>query len=322
MTPVSPAAMLATLGTARDIDDETGWAFEMKWDGIRAIAIVDGGTVTLTSRNGHDLTSTYPELIALAAAIGGRKATIDGEIVAMNRAGRPDFGLLQQRMNLSRPGDVERAAKSVPVRLMVFDLLALDGRSLVKEGYDDRREALEALVRTTAKGVIQVPPTLTSDLAHAIETSRRLGLEGVVAKRRDGRYEAGRRSRSWTKIKHHRTQEVIVGGWRNGNGRRAGGVGSLLLGIPEHGEIRYVGRVGTGFSDRSLDEILTTLSPKEKKNTTMTQVPTADSRDAHWVEPDLVAEVEFAEWTADGRLRQPVWRGWRPDKDVADVRKE
>ena len=318
----APKAMLATLGSVSDIRDEGEWSFEMKWDGVRSLAHVSGGRVTLTSRNGTDQTRTFPELQVLGTDIGDHDALLDGEIVALGKGGAPNFGLLQQRNGLTRAGDVERARASVPVHYMVFDLLQLDGRSLLGETYDERRAALENLVKPGSDDTVQVPPAFVGTLADAVSTSKRLNLEGVVAKRRDGRYESGKRSRSWIKIKHHRDQEVVVGGWRPGNGRRASGIGSLLLGIPDGDGFRYVGRVGTGFSDRVLDEILETLQKRSRSTPSLTGVPPADARDAHWVRTDLVAEVEFAEWTSDGRLRQPVWRGWRPDKGPGDIHLE
>ncbi|MCU1523312.1 MAG: ATP-dependent ligase [Microbacteriaceae bacterium] len=314
--------MLATLGTTKDIVDEEGWAFEMKWDGIRAIARVDDGTVTLTSRNGKNLTATYPELAVLADVVAADSATLDGEIVAFDTHGRPDFGLLQTRMNLSSPRDVDRAAKAVPVRYLVFDALEVDGRSLLDAVYDERRSVLEKVVKAEAGGAVQVPAAFAGDLEHAVSTSEELGLEGIVAKERDSRYGVGRRSRAWIKIKHHHTQEVVIGGWRTGNGRRRDSIGSLLMGIPEGRRLRYVGRVGTGFGDRELDELRTTLMRRTRTTSPLDGVPSADARDAHWVRPDLVGEVEFAEWTSTGRLRQPSWRGWRTDKSPGDVHPE
>lgn len=155
-----------------------------------------------------------------------------------------------------------------------------------------------------------------------MDESRRRGLEGVVAKRRDSRYSTGRRSDAWVKIKHHATQEVVVGGWKPGTGRRAGGVGSLLLGIPDGDRLRYVGKVGTGFRDRDLDEIEAVLGPLARADPPFADVPRADARDARWVDPVRVGEVEFAEWTNGDRLRQPSWRGWRTDKDPGDVVRE
>ena len=189
--PVAP--MLATTGDAHDVA-EGGWAFEMKWDGIRAVAVVHDGAVTLTSRNGNDLTPAYPELQVLADRVDGDGgAVLDGEIVAVDEKGRPDFGLLQTRMGLTRPRDVARATKGAPVKLLLFDVMRAEGRSLVKDGYDDRREVLERIVESG--GAIDVPPAFDGDLEAAVATSKRLRLEGVVAKRRDATYSAGRRSR-------------------------------------------------------------------------------------------------------------------------------
>ncbi|KQR62402.1 ATP-dependent DNA ligase [Frigoribacterium sp. Leaf172] len=316
--PVAP--MLATTGDAHDVA-EGEWAFEMKWDGIRAVAVVHDGEVTLTSRNGNDLTPAYPELQELADRVdseGG--AVLDGEIVAVDEKGRPDFGLLQSRMGLTRPRDVARAAASAPVRLLLFDVMRAEGRSLVREHYDDRREVLERIVE--GGGAIDVPPAFDGDLDAAMTTSRRLRLEGVVAKRRDATYSAGRRSRAWLKMKHHRTQEVVIAGWRPGAGRRADGVGALLMGVPGDAGLEYVGRVGTGFSDRELDELLPMLEAAERKTSPLVGVPTVDARGARWVTPSRVGEVSIAEWTSTGRLRQPSWRGWRPDKSPEDVVRE
>jgi bifunctional non-homologous end joining protein LigD len=317
-----PKAMLATLGSATETADETEWAFEMKWDGIRAIATVANGAVTAVSRNGHDLTAAYPELANLAAAVRDRPCTVDGEIVALDRAGRPDFSRLQQRLNLTKPSEIARTATTTPVNYFVFDILSLDGHSLLDEPWQERRATLETLVVAEDSSAVQVPPVFDGTRAAAIDTSRELGLEGIVAKRRDAPYESGRRSTSWIKIKHHRTQEVVVVGWRPGNGRREHGIGSLLLAVPNGAGLDYVGRVGTGFTDRMLDDIATLLLPLSSLAASLDTVPATDARDVRWVRPELVAEVEFAEWTRDGRLRQPVWRGWRTDKTPADVRRE
>ena len=317
-----PKAMLATAGTAKDIRDPQDWAFEMKWDGIRAIVTTPGADhtgVSLTSRNGNDLTRTYPELAAVADAVSGHAATLDGEIVALGRNGRPDFGVLQKRMNVTDPREIERLRASTPVQLMLFDLLAVDGQPLVKRSYDARRAALLSLVRDVPSGVVQVPPAFEGGVDEAMATSLELGLEGVVAKERSEPYTPGKRSPAWIKIKHQRTQEVVVAGWRPGNGRRSGGVGSVLVGIPDDHGIRYVGRVGTGFSDRTLDELAQIFAKRATSTSPLYDVPSLDARDAHWVRADLVAEVQFAEWTATGRLRQPTWRGFRPDKSPADV---
>jgi bifunctional non-homologous end joining protein LigD len=318
--PEAVAPMLATTGDAHDVA-EGDWAFEMKWDGIRAVAVVHDGAVTLTSRNGNDLTPAYPELQELAERVddeGG--AVLDGEIVAVDEKGRPDFGLLQTRMGLTRARDVARAAAGAPARLLLFDVMRAEGRSLVREHYDERREVLERIVESG--GAIDVPPAFDGDLDAAMTTSRRLRLEGVVAKRRDATYSVGRRSRAWLKMKHHQTQEVVIAGWRPGAGRRADGVGSLLMGVPGDEGLQYVGRVGTGFSDRELDELLPMLEAAERKTSPLVGVPPVDARGARWVTPSRVGEVSIAVWTSTGRLRQPSWRGWRPDKSPEDVVRE
>ena len=313
--------MLATLGTLSDVTERDGdkWAYEMKWDGIRAIATVTGGAVSFVTRNGIDVTSSYPDLAELAQRVSG-DAVLDGEIVALNRQGRPDFGELQKRMNLTKKADVADAARATPVQYLIFDILETRGRSQLTVGYDERRTVLERTV--FSGGSIHVPPAFDGDLDAAIASSLELGLEGVVAKKKDSSYAAGRRSRAWIKIKHHHTQEVVIGGWRPGHGRRATTVGSLLMGIPTEDGLSYVGRVGTGFGERDLEELTKRLRRMERKTSPLVDVPAADARDARWVAPSLVGEVQFAEWTAGGRLRQPSWRGWRTDKAAGDVVRE
>ncbi|MCU1571342.1 MAG: ligD [Naasia sp.] len=315
--------MLATLGSVDTVGSGQDWAFEMKWDGIRALVEVRDGGVRVVSRNGNDLTAAYPELAGVPAAVSAATALLDGEIVAIGRGGRPDFGLLQQRMNLIRDADIQAARRSAPVHLMVFDLLEADGRALTALPYTTRREELTRTV--SSAGVVQVPPEFAgsdSTVHEALDASRELGLEGIVAKRRDSLYSAARRSPSWVKIKHHLMQEVVIGGWRPGQGGRSGRIGSLLLGIPGGDGLTYVGKVGTGFTSRDLAAIAERLAPLEQTESPFTDIPRADAKDAHWVAPRLVGEVEFAEWTGPGRLRQPSWRGWRPDKDPDSVVRE
>jgi bifunctional non-homologous end joining protein LigD len=320
--------MLASGGTEADIraSEESGqqWAYELKWDGLRAIATVESGNVTLETRNGVNVTSVYPELAALAGATSG-DATLDGEIIAIGPDGTPDFGRLQRRMGLTDPGEIERMVDSDPVQMVVFDVLRTQDHPpsdppLITLPYAQRRTILRELL--TPNATIQLPEAFEGDLDEALRFSRALGLEGVMAKKTDSSYLPGRRSKAWVKLKHSRAQEVVIGGWRTGKGRRESSIGSLLMGIPTENGLRYVGRVGTGFTGRDIDAITARLARLERKTSPFDDVPASDSGDAHWVTPHLVGEVEFAEWTPTGRLRQPSWRGWRPDKNPEDVTTE
>lgn len=315
--PVHP--MLATLATASGLGDERDWAFEMKWDGVRIIAYLAGGRVKLLSRRGRDDTAAYAELIEPLAGLECAQAVLDGEIVVTDAAGVPRFSLLQPRINLTRPAEIAAAAARYPVQLMLFDLLRLDGRSLIRQPYEERRRLLEALVGSRPGSHVQAPPVFEGDLAAALQTSLSLDLEGVVAKRRDSIYQPGQRAHTWLKIKHRRTQAVVVGGWRPGKGNRAGGIGSLLLAIPGPDGLRYAGRAGSGFTTRGLAEAGRKLASLARPENPLLDVPAEDARDAHWVEPTLVGEVHYSGVTDSGRLWHPVWRGWRPDLEPGDV---
>lgn len=317
----TPQAMLATLGDVDDLSEEDSWSYEMKWDGIRALIVVDSGGVRLMTRNGNDVTATYPEIVeALPKTLTSRSCVLDGEIVALDKAGVPSFSLLQSRMGLTKKPEVKAKATQVPVRLMLFDVLDVDGDSTVKRPYVDRRETLRSVVKAPRRGVVQVPPAFEGDVDAAMQSSRELRLEGVMAKRSDSAYASGRRTRDWIKIKHHRTQEVVVGGWRPGKGSRSSGVGSLLLGIPDgDGKLRYLGRVGTGFTQRDLDDFARRFVALERKRNPFAEIPTGDAKDAHWLKAELVGEVEYSDLTGSDRLRHPSWRGWRVDKRARDV---
>jgi bifunctional non-homologous end joining protein LigD len=316
--PEHLAPMLATPGELPKNDRD--WAFEMKWDGVRAIARIDGGRITLISRNDKDMTVSYPELRPLGESVGTTQLLLDGEIVTFDGQGRPSFGKLQQRMNVANASAARRLAQSDPAVLLVFDLLHLDGRSLLDVPYRDRRELLIDL--ELAGPSWQTPPAFDGAGAEAFAASREQGLEGVVAKRLDSRYFPGRRSPDWVKVKNFRTQEVVVGGWSPGKGRRAETVGALLLGIPGAEGLEYVGQVGTGFTEQALADLHSRLTRLARKSPPFVDVPRADARDANWVTPKLVGEVVFSEWTGDGRLRHPSWRGLRPDKAASDVVRE
>jgi bifunctional non-homologous end joining protein LigD len=310
--------MLAAAGSASDLDDEHDWAFEMKWDGYRAVVYVENGSVRLFSRNGNDLTDTFPELAGpLRDALGATSAVLDGEIVALDKTGRPDFHLIQSRAGLSED---ESAARSASIEMMLFDLLELEGHNITGDDYDVRRAALNQIVTPT--GPVRVPPEFDGDFEAARESSLQLGLEGVVAKERDSPYLSGKRSRSWIKVKHEKMQEVVIVGWRPGAGNATNAVGSLVLGIPDDKGIRYAGRVGTGFTDKDRRSWVKKFAPLALDTPPVHDAPSDELSHAKWIRPELVGEVTFMQWTTSGALRHSSWRGWRPDKSPKDVRVE
>ncbi|SNR23091.1 non-homologous end-joining DNA ligase [Blastococcus mobilis] len=314
--PEVPLPMLATTGELPPAAEDADWGYEFKWDGVRAVAAVHRGVFGLTSRKGTDITVRYPEVSKLPAALAGHDAVVDGEIVAMDGAGRPDFGALQNRMHRTGP-EVPRLAAAKPVTFLVFDLLSWDGEDLTALTYAERRERLDALGLTGHRWV--TTPWFRGSGAGVHAASVENGLEGVVAKRLGSAYRPGVRSLDWRKVKNVRTQSVVVGGWRPGQGRRAGGVGSLLFGVPDdEGRLIYAGHVGTGFTDqalRDLERMFTARTTSPFHGT----LPREVTRDAHWIEPDLVGEVAYAVWTAEGRLRHPSWKGIRDDLEPDDV---
>ncbi len=313
------APMLAGSGSVADLASSL-WQYELKWDGVRALIHSDGSRVRIFSRSGREVSATYPEFAD--PALWPQHAFIaDGEIIALGARGTPDFGLLQGRMKLTAAAEITRGKREIPLQLMLFDLPYDGGHDLRALPLQQRRLALERLM-SEVEFPVQVSPLLDEDVAQLLDSARELGLEGVVAKRRGSRYVTGQRTHTWLKLKVERTQEVVVGGWRPGNGARSATVGSLLVGVPEDGELRYVGRVGSGFTDRQLAELRKTLDALARKTPPLTGVPPEDMKDAHWVSASLVGEVRFGEWTATGRLRHPVWRGWRLDKAPSDVIRE
>lgn len=317
--PVAP--MMASPGEPPR--DAARWGLELKWDGVRAISYVSPDGVRATGRRGTEVTGHYPELAGLADLLPGRQVILDGEVVAFDATGRPSFELLQRRMHVARPD--RHVLREVPVRYVVFDLLFLDGHILYELPYADRRELLEALELTA--GAIEAPAHLRAadaeQVVELLELTREQHLEGLVAKRLDSPYRPGRRVDHWRKVKNLHTQEVVIGGWKPGKGRRAGGVGSLLLGVYEGGRLCFVGHVGTGFTDQMLDEMAALLRPLETPTSPYDDdVPREFTRGAHWVWPRLVGEVEYASWTAERRLRAPSWRGLRDDKTPADVTRD
>ena len=316
-TPVEvPLPMLATVGELPPPEEDALWGYEFKWDGVRAVAAVRGGALGLTSRKGTDITVRYPEVGRLPDGLVGHDAVLDGEIVAMDENGRPDFGALQNRMHRTGP-EVGRMAAAMPVTYLVFDLLSWDGEDLLARPYAERRERLDALGLAGHRWV--ATPWFRGGGAGVRAASEENGLEGVVAKRLTSPYRPGLRSPDWRKVKNVRTQSVVVGGWRPGQGRRAGGVGSLLFGVPDgEGNLVYAGHVGTGFSDQDLKDLKRMFTARSTSPFHGT-LPREVTRDAHWVEPELVGEVAYAVWTSDGRLRHPSWKGIRDDLEPDDV---
>lgn len=324
MTP--PRPMLATPGVLPAPAVEDRYGFEMKWDGVRALVVVGAsGPARLYSRTARDMGVAYPELDGLAdavrAAAGDGETVLDGEIVAFDPAGRVSFSALQPRMHVSNAAAARRLAGENPCVWLGFDVLQAGGVDRTGLPYVERRDVLESLALAGPRW--QVPPFFAGSGADALELSRAQRLEGVVAKLLTSRYEAGRRSPAWIKVKHVATQAVIVGGWRLGRGGLAGGLGSLLVGLPGDDGLVYAGRVGTGLTQAARAELLALLeSIGSTVNPFGSTVPRADSADARWVEPVLVGEVAFTEWTRDGRLRAPVWRGLRSDVDPATIVRE
>ena len=312
--------MLATAGGLPS--DDRPWAYEMKWDGVRAIAFVEGGTVQLWSRTGREITHSYPELQELAAAAGAARAVLDGEVVAFGGGTWPSFEALQQRINIASPAQIRLLAAQVPVTYLAFDLLCLDGRPLLDAPYTERRALLDGLGLNGRH--CQTPPSFT-DVAGAdlVAVSKQHGLEGVVAKRRESRYEPGKRSSAWRKIKNVLRQEAVVGGWKPGEGVRAGLIGSLLIGVQGAAGLEYAGHVGTGFSEETLAMLGQRLAPLRRESSPFAApVPPEHARVAIWAEPRLVIEVAFGSWTSAGVMRAAAYKGLRTDKDPAEVVRE
>jgi bifunctional non-homologous end joining protein LigD len=307
------APMLARTG---ELPAEDGhWGYEIKWDGVRAVAYADGGRLRLEARSGRDITPRYPELRELGRALAGREAVLDGEVVAFDGDGRPSFQRLQSRMHLTSEHAVRRLSQSDPVHYMIFDLLWLDGHSLLDLPYSERRERLTEL--GLAGPTWQTPAGHVGDGAALLEASRAQGLEGIIAKRLDSKYTPGRRTHSWVKVKNVRRTDVVVGGWLEGEGRRGGRLGALVVGYYEDGALKYAGRVGTGFDEAELDRLGGRLAGLARVDSPFEgrQPP----RETHFVDPVLVATVGYGEWTQTRTLRHPRYLGLRDDLDPETV---
>jgi bifunctional non-homologous end joining protein LigD len=302
--------MLATL--ASELPTGEGWVFEVKWDGFRAVGRVSGGEATLTSRNGNDLTGRFANVAKeLPKALKTTDAVLDGEVCALDEQGRSSFSAMQQ----GKPG--------TPIVYYVFDLLEAEGKSLLDRPLTERHDRLGKLLDRRSR-TIRLSETF-DDGAALLEAAHEQGLEGVIAKRADSRYAEGKRTRDWLKVKTHGRQEFVVAGYTKGQGRRAGRFGSLVLAVRRDDELEWVGNAGTGFTEDEIDKLLAKLRPLERRDPPFREVPKMPKirkGDVVWVEPKLVAEVEFAQWTHDGHLRAPVYQGLREDKAPEEVRRE
>lgn len=301
--PIRP--MFATAG--REPFDSADWVFEIKWDGYRALAECHGDGLRLLSRRGNDLTPQFPELSQIAGAVRASDAVIDGEIVCMDSDGRSSFELLQGR---GAPSSARRARTQVD--FIAFDLLALDGALLLQRPLEERRDLLEGTLTPT--GNVHLSPQIPTRGTALLEGARMRGLEGVIAKRLGSRYHPGRRSPDWIKFKLTRHQEAVIVGWIPGQGRRASTIGSLVVALMADGGLQYAGCVGTGFTDRVLDDLMARLSVLASEQAPIVPPDDADLRGVRWVRPELVCEIAYAEMTTRGRLRTPSYRGLRGDK--------
>jgi bifunctional non-homologous end joining protein LigD len=302
--------MLAVAGTGA-LPTGPEWAFEFKWDGVRAIVEASGGALRLFARSGAEITTAYPELMPLAGQLPD--AILDGEVVVFDTDGRPSFTALAERMHVREAHRAARLAAAIPVTLMIFDLIRLGDTDLTGLPYADRREALEALELAGPHWL--VPPSFTDGPATEA-AARENALEGVVAKKIGSTYRPGVRSADWVKCKVEQTDDLVVGGWRPG----ARELGALLVGVPAAGGgLAYRGRVGGGISAAAQTELLRALKPLRAETSPFAEpLPREDAKDANWVRPELVVEVKYGNRTPDGRLRFPRFVRLRPDKSPED----
>ena len=320
LPPLAP--MMATL--IKEPFDDDRWVFEPKWDGVRALAFCTKEETALFSRNANDITATYPELAKLHDRLVCLDAVIDGEIVAM-KGGKPSFETLQARINLHNARDIEKAAQAIPVSMIAFDLLYLDGRSLLNEPLETRKELLSQLVVENEQ--ISVSPVVEGAGTDLFETAKEMQLEGIVGKKLGCPYRPGKRAREWVKVKTIYDADVVIGGWSRGEGQRSSSFGSLMVGAYSDDGLRYVGNVGTGFNQKLLAELLPMLEELETDEMPFVVDPRKTGggktiRGPRWVRPERVAVVEFRELTSGGRLRAPAFIRLRDDKDPEDCRFE
>src|SRR5438477_215089 len=309
-SPHTYAPMLATL--AEDVPRDAGWTFEVKWDGYRAIATVAGSDVTLTSRNGNDLTARFQNVAKeTTKAVKTPDCVLDGEVCALDESGRSSFSAMQQDKS------------GTPIVYYAFDVLEVEGEALTDLPLVERRKRLVQLLDKRNR-TVRVSESFDDGEA-LLAAAKEQELEGIIAKRLDSRYAVGKRNRDWLKIKTHGRQEFVIAGFTKGTGRRATSFGSLVLGFYRGDELVYAGNVGTGFTGKEIDKLLDKLRPLTRSTSPFREVPKMPKvrrSDVIWVEPKLVCEVEFAEWTHDGRLRAPSYQGLREDKVASQVRRE
>ncbi|MGH3953981.1 MAG: ATP-dependent DNA ligase [Mycobacterium sp.] len=302
--PAGLAPMLPTTGSVAGLAADE-WAFEGKWDGYRLILECDHGQLRALARSGRDVTAEFPALQRLAHELADHRVVLDGEVVVLDPKGLPSFSLLQNR------------TAGTETQFWAFDLLYLDGKSLLRTKYRDRRRLLDVLGSGTE--AMAVPEQLNGDGAAALAHSHEQGWEGVVAKRLDSTYTPGR-TQSWIKAKNWSSHEVIIGGWRKGQGGRSSGIGALLMGIPDESGLRYAGRVGTGFTEKELASLKERLEPLHRNESPFSAPLSAvEAKDVQFVEPVLVGEVRYGDRTPGGILKHSSWRGLRTDKSVGDV---
>jgi bifunctional non-homologous end joining protein LigD len=315
-----PAVIDPMKAVTGELPTEPGWAFEIKWDGMRLIAFCDRGSLRLQTTNRLDATLRFGELTEVAESLAAHRVVLDGEVVALSDSGRPDFGLLQSRMH-TIPGRRGAPDTLVPITFMLFDLLWLDGNDVTGVSYLDRRHLLTDLVGSGPRWQVSAHHLGDGDALLAAATER--GLEGVMAKQVDSTYTPGRRSPAWRKVKVRRRQELVVGGWLPGEGARNATFGALLVGYHTPEGLHYAGRVGTGFNADDLALLQAELGARASTNSPfLDPVPRPVERRARWVRPELVVEVTFGEWTSAGILRHPAYEGLRIDKDPARVVRE
>lgn len=321
---IEPMLATASEGLPRDLQR---YAFEYKWDGVRAICYADGTSIRLESRNLLDMTSRYPELYALQRALDGRRVILDGEIVALDDLDRPSFALLQERMHLKNELAIRRIMERIPVYYFIFDLLWIDGQSVMSEPFLKRRERLEEL--TLAGPGWRVSPAYVGEAEQMLLAAEQNELEGLVAKEIDSTYLPGRRSQAWLKIKIVQKQEFVICGWL-GEKETPQGLGSLIMGYYEpagrgHRKLRYAGRVGTGFTAASRARLLKRLRAIERPDSPLDEPLPPPSRfsrpmaGAHFCDPKLVAEIEYRRWPAGGLIQHASYQGLREDKAPTDV---